>query len=74
MYMYVCLVVQHMHVREDDDTIAIRIIMIGRLGDYTQDDLTSDLHQLSEMEPSFIHSLSQDDIDPLLQVHVHVHV
>ena len=42
---------------------------ISRLGDYTREDLKSDLHQLSELEPSFIHSVAPDDIDPLLQVH-----
>lgn len=41
-----------------------------RLGDYTQEDLNADLHKLSELDPSFIHSVAQDDIDPLLQVHV----
>lgn len=39
-----------------------------RLGDYTQEDLNADLHKLSELDPSFIHSVAQDDIDPLLQV------
>ena len=42
-----------------------------RLGDYTQEDLNADLHKLSELDPSFIHSVAQDDIDPLLQVHVY---
>ena len=43
-------------------------VVMCRLGDYTQDDLNSDLHQLSETDPSFIHLVAKDDIDPLLQV------
>ena len=43
-----------------------------RLGDYTREDFNSDLHRLSEHEPAFIHSVSQDEIDPLLQVQCHM--
>ena len=39
-----------------------------RLGDYTREDLNSDLHHLSQVDPSFVHTVAQHDIDPLLQV------
>ena len=41
-----------------------------RLGEYTQEDLSSDLHKLSEHTPPLLHtSVHDDDIDPLLQVY-----